>query len=55
MSDTTSSFSQKGCCKFCSKPTRSIATSLCNWCWELKTRIASNIQVAEKVIQELKK
>ena len=38
-------------CKICGKKTHRIGTQLCDPCWELKTRIEANPEIARKILE----
>ena len=38
-------------CRLCFEPTISKGTKLCDSCWELETRISSNLSLAKKIIE----
>jgi hypothetical protein len=40
-------------CAICGRQTYMLATKLCNRCWELKTRITADPELARKILAEL--
>lgn len=40
-------------CKWCGTPTLMLGTKMCDRCWELQTRIESNLDLAKRMIEEL--
>ena len=49
---TAKMFDEKGKCKYCDKPTRAKATSLCNACYKLDLAIKNNVPAAQKILQQ---
>lgn len=45
-------FDKKGTCKYCEKPTRAKATSLCNACYKLDLGIKNNPEAARKILRD---
>lgn len=41
-------------CKWCGEPTRMTATKMCDGCWELDTRIRSQMELAERILNHYK-
>lgn len=41
-------------CTLCGNSTDMLETTLCNTCWELKTRIENNSKIAKKILEEMK-
>lgn len=40
-------------CKWCSNPTRMTGTKECNNCWEMRSRMQSNMVVARRILTTL--
>jgi hypothetical protein len=40
-------------CTICGKPTRMLGTKLCDGCWELRTRIERDPDIAHKILNNL--
>jgi NMD protein affecting ribosome stability and mRNA decay len=40
-------------CTICGKPTPMLGTKLCNRCWELRSRILADPELARKIINEM--
>jgi len=40
-------------CTLCAQPTRMLGTKLCDRCWELKTRITHDIDLAKRIIKDI--
>jgi hypothetical protein len=40
-------------CRVCERPTYSLGTRLCDRCWELKTRIKVDPELARQILSEL--
>ena len=49
---TAKMFDEKGKCKYCNKPTRAKATSLCNACYKLDLAIKNNPTAAKKILAD---
>lgn len=37
-------------CELCTRQTPMLGTKLCDRCWELKTRITGNLELARKIL-----
>jgi len=42
-------------CKFCGDQTLMLGTKLCDRCWELRTRISRDIDLAKKIMAVVEK
>lgn len=42
-------------CKLCGGKTTMLGTKLCDNCWELKTRIYHNLNIAKRIINDIEK
>jgi hypothetical protein len=42
-------------CRLCGGNTTMLGTKLCDRCWELETRIQSDMELAEKILRNAKK
>jgi ribosomal protein L37E len=41
-------------CELCGKPTFMTGTKRCDACWELETRVLSNPELAQKILDKAK-
>lgn len=44
-----------GPCRICGDQTPMLGTKLCDRCWELETRIRRDMELAEKILNRLKR
>lgn len=42
-------------CRICSNPTPMLGTKLCDRCWELEKRIHADPELAQRILEGLKK
>lgn len=41
-------------CELCGKPTTATGTKRCDRCWELESRIRWDVQLAERILHQIK-